>query len=167
MKTGPKTTVGRKAVRQNARTHGIFSELAVIPQVEDEDDWRTHLLGIKASVEPQNYMELVLVERVASLLWRMQRVMRFELAALELGHQGISVLSGPIYLEMQIGSEAVKVERLLPETAILDRVMRYEAHLQRHFLQTLHELEVLQSRRRGEVAQVARLDVTVSPDGSN
>ena len=38
-------------------------------------------------------------------------------------------------------------------------VARYEAHLSRLFHKTLQELEVLQTRRSGGVAPLARLDV--------
>jgi hypothetical protein len=41
--------------------------------------------------------------------------------------------------------------------------MRYEAHLHRQYIQTLHELEALQARRRGERTPLARLDITGAP----
>ena len=41
-------------------------------------------------------------------------------------------------------------ERMLPKEEALERVLRYEAHLHRQLLQTMHELEALQARRRGE-----------------
>jgi hypothetical protein len=50
-------------------------------------------------------------------------------------------------------------ERLLPDDKTLEKVSRYEAHLSRLFHKTLHELEVLQTRRSGGSAPLARLDV--------
>ena len=41
----------------------------------------------------------------------------------------------------------------------LEKVMRYEGHLHRQLLQTLHELEAMQARRAGRPAPLARLDV--------
>ena len=55
-------------------------------------------------------------------------------------------------------------ERLLPDDKTLEKVMRYEAHLNRQFNQTLHELEARQVRRQGGVAPLARLDVQGLPD---
>jgi hypothetical protein len=52
---------------------------------------------------------------------------------------------------------------LVPEDQVLERVMRYEAHLHRQLLQSMHELEALQARRRGELAPLARLDVAGGP----
>ena len=50
-------------------------------------------------------------------------------------------------------------ERVLLEEADLQRIGRYEAHLSRQMYQALHELEALQSRRRGAASPLARVDV--------
>ena len=50
-------------------------------------------------------------------------------------------------------------ERLLPDEKTLEKVARYEAHLSRGLYKALHELEVLQVRRTGGAAPLARLDV--------
>jgi hypothetical protein len=50
-------------------------------------------------------------------------------------------------------------ERLLPDDKTLEKVSRYEAHLSRLFHKSVHELEALQTRRKGGVAPLARLDV--------
>jgi hypothetical protein len=50
-------------------------------------------------------------------------------------------------------------ERLLPDEKALEKVQRYEAHLSRLLYKTLHELEALQTRRSGNVAPLARLDI--------
>jgi hypothetical protein len=50
-------------------------------------------------------------------------------------------------------------ERLLPDEKTLEKVARYEAHLSRGLYKALHELEVLQTRRLGGAAPLARLDM--------
>ena len=50
-------------------------------------------------------------------------------------------------------------ERVLLDQADLQRISRYEAHLSRQMYQALHELEALQSRRRGASTPLARVDV--------
>jgi hypothetical protein len=50
-------------------------------------------------------------------------------------------------------------ERLLPDEKTLEKVARYEAHLQRGLYKALHELEALETRRLGGSAPLARLDV--------
>jgi len=49
--------------------------------------------------------------------------------------------------------------RAVLEGPELEKVMRYEGHLHRQLLQTLHELEAMQARRAGRSAPLARLDV--------
>jgi len=55
--------------------------------------------------------------------------------------------------------EKMSRERLLPDEKTLEKVARYEAHLQRGLYKALHELEALQTRRLGGSAPLARLDV--------
>jgi hypothetical protein len=43
--------------------------------------------------------------------------------------------------------------------------MRYEAHLHRQYIQTLHELEAIQIRRKGGTSPLARLDIIGAPGG--
>jgi hypothetical protein len=55
---------------------------------------------------------------------------------------------------------------VLPPADVLDKVMRYEAHLNRQMLQALHELQRLQAARAGApVLPPAALDVTVEAGG--
>ena len=51
------------------------------------------------------------------------------------------------------------LESILPEERALNKIMRYESHLNRQLYQALHELEARQARRTGEPAPLARLDV--------
>ena len=53
--------------------------------------------------------------------------------------------------------------RVIPERTSLDKIMRYETHLHRLWLQTLHELEAIQIRRHGGHAPLARLDISAPP----
>jgi hypothetical protein len=56
-----------------------------------------------------------------------------------------------------------EADLLIPSGPTLERVMRYEAHLHRQLVQSMHELEALQARRRGEATPLARLDVAGGP----
>ncbi|MBI3966289.1 MAG: hypothetical protein HY329_11715 [Chloroflexi bacterium] len=56
--------------------------------------------------------------------------------------------------------ERLRAGRLIPTEPDLNKVIRYETHLHRQLVQTMHELEALQARRRGLPAPLARLDLT-------
>ncbi len=44
-------------------------------------------------------------------------------------------------------------------------ILRYETHYHRLLIQTLHELEAIQIRRKGGTSPLARLDITGAPGG--
>jgi hypothetical protein len=52
---------------------------------------------------------------------------------------------------------------VVPQGWSLDRILRYETHVRRALLQTIHELEARQARRLGERPPLARVDFTASP----
>jgi len=68
-------------------------------------------------------------------------------------------------LETWVGTEWQLLEplQLLPPSAELQLLMRYEAHLSRLLFQTLHEHEARQARRRGEATPLARVDINIAP----
>ena len=59
--------------------------------------------------------------------------------------------------------DRARLHRLLPDSAMLDKLSRYETHLSRQLFQALHELERLQAARAGaDVPPPAVLDVNVN-----
>ena len=54
-----------------------------------------------------------------------------------------------------------RAEASLPHIQSLDKIQRYEAHLERVLRTSLTQLEVWQARRRGEPTPLARLEVSV------
>jgi hypothetical protein len=75
--TGPKSSRGKKKASQNALVHGVRSNLPVLP-TESAEQWETHRLGILTSLQPAGTLEMALVERIASCLWRLNRVVSYE-----------------------------------------------------------------------------------------
>ncbi len=67
----------------------------------------------------------------------------------------------------RIGDEIdrMREERLLPDAATLDRVIRYEASLNRMLYQALNQLEATQSRRNGAPAALHRVQAFGLPGG--
>jgi hypothetical protein len=118
---------------------GIHAIDPVIPG-ERIEDWDAHRAGILASVEPANYLQTYLAERMASVSWRLDRVTRADQAEFTRANKG-------------------QQEFRLPASNELDKLMRGEAHLSRQFYQAKHELEALQKEDRGEATPLARLDV--------
>ena len=186
---GPKSARGKAASRGNAVKHGLRSDAPVIPIFEDFDEWEAHRKGILASIEPVGALETAHAERVASLYWRLQRVPRYETEMMahsldDVGEDlaiseadaaaarryGVGV--GIVTADETKPDEASLIDkidvavsaRMLPSSEDMEKIMRYESHLHRQLQQTLHELEALQARRKGERASsLTRIDVSGSP----
>src|SRR4051812_6637886 len=77
LSTGPRTSGGEVIVSRNATTHGIYSNVPVVPG-ECPDEWEMHRAGVVASLAPVGLLEVNLAERVALLMWRLQRLARYE-----------------------------------------------------------------------------------------
>ena len=186
----PKTEAGKAVVRLNAVKHGVLSASPVTPGLGREEDWKVHRAGIRASLAPEGHLEDTLVERIALLLWRLQRVARYETETIVLAQEraeedlvwertletkgvwGANFKRLDVVVpsldhdaaQMDVYLDRMRRHRLLPLEPELDKVMRYEAHLNRQFNQALHELEALQTRRSGGIAPLARVDVQGLPE---
>jgi hypothetical protein len=175
-KPGPKTPKAKAAVRHNAVQHGIRSDVAVIDGMEDPEEWQWHRDGIIESFQPEGVLEFTLAERVALILWKLKRVefyqslqTRLFIDKTESDMQVAEAYANRTLAEgvyPQIDPEEVRrheLLRALPPDDVLDRTIRYEAHLHRQYVQTMHELEALQTRRTGGQSPLARLDISAPP----
>ncbi len=175
--TGPTSERGKAVVSRNAVKHGLLSDAPVIEGVEDPADWERHRQGILDSTEPEGHLETALADRIASLIWRMQRVVRYETGMLSLAldfndeADTLAILTRKVKgmdIQRQRTAEERRhfiVPRLIPGEMTGPMIMRYEAHLHRQWLQTQHELEAMQTRRKGGASPLARLDIAGSPAG--
>jgi hypothetical protein len=86
---GPNTAQGKAVVRWNATRHGISSPKPVVPGLEKQEDWESHLEGIMENLSPVGHLEITLAERVALLSWRLHRVTRYETGAIAISQETI------------------------------------------------------------------------------
>ena len=161
---------------RNAIKHGLGAGEPVVRQVESVEDWYRHVEQVIADLEPGGYVETMLAERAAEIFWRLRRVSQYEAdkisvaldqmpeeyaATLKYGEK----ISGKPF-EVGVTPEKVQMQtgvRMVPDPETLNVITRYESHLHRQLLQTLHELEAMQDRRRGERSPLSRLDITGPP----
>jgi hypothetical protein len=76
--TGPKTMAGKRRASLNALKHGLRATCLAIPGLEHQRDWDAHRAQTVLHLAPVGYLETMLAERAASLLWRLGRVARYE-----------------------------------------------------------------------------------------
>jgi hypothetical protein len=75
--TGPSTEEGKLRSRRNAIRHGLCAE-TVIDIIEDSEDYRTFEAAIIADYDAETAVARELVLRLASLLWRLRRIIAIE-----------------------------------------------------------------------------------------
>jgi hypothetical protein len=183
--TGPHTAEGLRAVAVNATRHGIWSKVDVVPEFESRQDWEDHLAATVADWSPCGYMEEVLTEQIALLLWRLQRVARYEREAIAVSleidpREAVKEDLGPMgerkleiaamrqsRSEEELIAESVsrcKRSRLLPPDGQSEKIRRYEAHLERLLHRAMHELQRRQAARTGRpVMPPVAIDIDLPP----
>jgi hypothetical protein len=142
---GPKTAAGKARIGLNAIKYGLTSTRLILPS-ENATDWETFRQAIVDDRAPVGPVETVLAERVASAAWRLRRLTAYEDATLA-ERQHLKEVSA----------------RLLPHPNDLDKIIRYEAHLNRQLYQALHELEAMRAARCGQSTPLVRMDVQGLP----
>lgn len=76
--TGPRTPEGKRSSSMNAVKHGLRAVSLAVPILENPEDWEAHRALVISDLAPSGYLETILSERVAALLWRLGRVVRYE-----------------------------------------------------------------------------------------
>ena len=123
LSTGPQTSEGKKRSSQNATTHGLTAFTSTLPH-ESEEEFVLMRESIIHQLRPKGQIELELVKRIASILWRLRRVPMFE-----------TLMMAGLSVETFFKSD------------FSGRIGRYETTLQRQLSSLFKELRDLQSRR--------------------
>lgn len=75
--TGPRSADGKRRSRRNAVRHGLTAE-TVIDVLENAADYEALAAAINADFRPATNVELQLIGRLVSLLWRLRRATAIE-----------------------------------------------------------------------------------------
>ncbi len=162
--TGPRTRRGKQKSRYNAIKYGIFSE-TVLKECESKAQFQSLRAALQRDLGLEGAMEELLGEKLAMLVWRHRRLLRAECAEIAKAtvinerymseHYIPRLSNGELQRISQMGEEGSAAERytvnasLVLHQDVLDRLLRYEASLDRSFDRTLTQLERLQRMRLG------------------
>lgn len=72
--TGPRTEVGKKRSSENALKFGIFSRATLLPD-ESLSEYKSLLEDLWVTRQPVGKVEEILVEKLASIIWRNRRML--------------------------------------------------------------------------------------------
>jgi len=82
--SGPRTPEGKQRSKHNALKHGIFSKIVLLSG-ESTLKFTSVLNGLRNDLRPEGALEEILVEKLASVLWRSRRVLIAEGAEIQRG----------------------------------------------------------------------------------
>lgn len=156
--TGPKSPTGKAAVALNAMQHGLLSQHVCLP---DEDEAALIALGkkLRHHLQPVGELELVLVDRMVTALWRLRRVVAMETAL-------IQHYRNPDRMSQRAGTMGEVM--LYDHGDRFSRLLRHETTFERSVYKALHELQRLQAARTGAAVPlpaVGELDVALTVNG--
>lgn len=158
-KGGVKTEEGKAISKYNAMKHGLLSQ-EVLLKDESEADLITIGKRMRQELMPETELEMVLVDRITANVWRLRRVMRIEREMIADDQDGS---------EMDIfnrgNTMGAAFSRDFANSDTYGKLTRYEASIERGIYKALHELQRLQSSRKGEnVPAPVAVDVDVTGD---
>lgn len=152
--TGPRTVTGKLRSRRNAFKHGLTAR-PVIDLYESPTDFQAFQDRIAAAYRPRSFLDQELINRLAALLWRLQRAHAIETGLLsiqaavqtdlrrDLAKTACSEQSFPLDTSdpVQLAYAFLRASNLNGE--VLDRLSRYEIALWRQAVQLLFLLETI------------------------
>jgi hypothetical protein len=134
--SGPRTEEGKQQSRRNALRHGLTAE-TVIEGLEDSEDYRAFEAAVIADYDAQTAVERELVLRLASLLWRLRRIISIETDLLriqsDIVHERRAATGVPLFEregapDLKSGSLPFIFDRPQDETSdVEDDTSRYSA----------------------------------------
>jgi len=134
------------AVRFNALTHGILSRHTVLPH-EDEQEFADLVTALVAEHQPSGPTELLLVQELASIIWRKRRVLLAEGAVINRGMLGVTsdanstIAKAAAPFEYQMPDEPTDVQDVV--TASPDRIAQVQEEARSELESTQSILKIL------------------------
>jgi len=152
---GPRTQSGKRMVAKNALKHGFFSKWLLIPHPdgkEDPTEYQNLYAALREHYQPLDFLEELWVEKIAVWSWRLRRLLRCESGQIaralaehnhEIEQQLSAAASGELELSALSGPEidAITDHLFLPPKEELDKLLRYEAMINRQLNHAIAELE--------------------------
>ncbi len=144
--TGPKDT---SITRLNAMKHGLLTKELIL---DGENRKTLRELGkrLRADLAPQGELEIILVERIISSIWRLRRAVQVERDYLQSKYDDAKYdRFDHVERDDDLAWRLVVTSELGNSNTWLN-LSRYEAGIEKQIFKALHELQRLQGARKGE-----------------
>jgi hypothetical protein len=158
LSTGPRTSEGKAISSMNAVKTGLTGRTVLLP-LDDADAYLRHLAAYENEFKPVGLRECELVQSLADIQWRLQRIPGLEMAIYARGRDEFAE-------QFEEFDSAVRSARIDLETFIhyqkpLRNLQLQEGRLQRQREKDMAELrELQQERRKPDEARAALAKIT-------
>jgi len=142
--TGPKTPQGKARSSQNAISHRLSARATVVLD-ESVEEFDAFAQGIRDDLRPAGPMEIVLVDRIVHLSWKLRRIPKVEAELFVRPDPSIEGMLDPDHADR---IAHVMVMDLRNDDSTMRRVQEYEARMDRALQATLRELKRLRAMKR-------------------
>jgi hypothetical protein len=146
--TGPRSEHGKLTSSCNSVKHGVFSK-AVLVKGESLAEYGRLLTGLREYFQPVGAFEDLLVEKIATIIWRLRRMLSAESAEIQKAQESDGPFGSPEGFELAT-RDLRRAGSGVPGTTALDRLLRYEAALNHELDRTVSQFDRLQRIRRGQ-----------------
>ena len=85
--TGPQSSTGKATSSRNAVKTGLTGVTVLLRSEEDAEAYRAHILSYEKQFNPVGPEESALVQSIADIRWRLNRIPALEMALLTIGRQ--------------------------------------------------------------------------------
>ena len=148
--TGPRTAKGRAASSANSLRHGLTSQQIVIGD-EVAADFQALVADLMTSHQPANAAEAILVGQIAENYWRLLRARKIETGYWE---RKITENNGVVAHHERFQHETSNQQNAdifgWDKDGMFQKLMRYEASIERSYYRAIKQLEHLQATRKKE-----------------
>src|SRR3981081_1197392 len=148
--TGPRTAKGLAASSSNALRHGLTAQQHLVGD-EDEDQFEALIADLTSSHQPANAAESILVTQIAEHSWRLRRARRIETGFWEkkiATNNRVTAIPGNEHHIPDSPEQQLANIFGWNEENMFDRLMRYEASIERSYYRAIKQLEHLQLTRK-------------------
>lgn len=155
---GPKTLEGRARSSMNALKHGKYAQLATVLLCEDPVAYKDHHKAYVERFRPADRVEQQLVSELASIDWRLNRILAVETRSVDLQ---VRVQNAATEFERyQLSKLAAGIRKLTDDSNVLEQLSRKEQILTRARQTVLDALFTIREKQ-------PRMDRTRIPNDDN
>ena len=153
---GPKSLMGKNIAAKNSIKYGFFASKNLVIKGESEEELKLVRVQLLKHFDPKDTIEVVLVEQIIAHLWKLRRAQNLKSSLM---NESVTVglveeisldKDGQVSITNNRGlkfDEDKQNENWQNRFALFSRYAEYE---QKAFYRTLHELQRIQGRKRGE-----------------